>query len=534
MSTVATDKYEPPANGFRTFVAIWITQAFSAFGSQLTFFALTIWLATSLYPSDEQKPQLAFALTAVSLSFTLSVLIAPVAGAWADRHDRKQTMIVVDFINGVLSLVLMGLILAGMLELWILLILFPILAVLFQFHNAAFDASYAMIVPEKQLPRANGMMQTMWSLSAILSPAIAATIIALPGMARQGSLPDFIAPVLAGIRDGAALAIGIDAVTFFIGAAVLPFLYVPSPKRTDLGEKGTKPKKSMWADIKEGARYIKLRKPLLWLLATFTVVNFASSPLEVFIPLLLKFNLAPDWQAQGFTFESSLALLSTLGGVGGLAGGILMSTWGGLKRRRVYGVVVPILIAGVVQTMYGLSPWLYATGFFNFMLVALIPIMNAHSQTIWQTQVPRELQGRVFSVRRVIAQFSAPLGVMLAGFTGAIFNPGYVLAALGIFIVVFATFQLFNPYLLRVEDKEFLDKGAAEAGDRGGAAGAGGAGLDSATAQPTDGDVSLGSPTSVPAMPTPSDEIDSAGEDGQDGERYGGFRKREAEPEVRK
>ncbi len=520
MSEAASNpRYEAPPNGFRTFVVIWITQAFSAFGSQLTFFALTIWLATSLYPRDEQKPALAFALSAISLSFTLSVLIAPIAGAWADRHDRKQTMMVVDALNGVLSLALMSLILAGILDLWMLLILFPMLAVLFQFHNAAFDASYAMLVPEKQLPRANGMMQTMWSLSAVLSPAIAATVIALPSMARQGSLPGLF-DALGGISEGAALAIGIDAVTFFIGAAVLPFLYVPSPKRTDLGEKGTKPKKSIWVDIKEGARYIRVRKPLLWLLATFTVINFANAPLEVFIPLLLKFNLAADWQSQGFTFESSLALLSTLGGLGGVAGGILMSTWGGLRGRRVYGVVVPILVSGVVQTMYGLSPWLYATGVFNFLLVGLIPIMNAHSQTIWQTQVPRELQGRVFSVRRVIAQFSAPLGVLLAGFTGALFNPGWVLAALGIFIAVFAIFQLFNPYLLRVEDKGFLDKLADGGGDGGSPTGTD---LNSATAQPADGDVTLGSATSVPAMPTPNDGLDQADEDS---ERLAGYSKK--------
>ncbi len=148
--------------------------------------------------------------------------------------------------------------------------------------------------------------------------------------------------------------------------------------------------------------------------------------------------------------------------------------------------------------------------------------MNAHSQTIWQTQVPRELQGRVFSVRRVIAQFSAPLGVLLAGFTGAVFNPGWVLAALGIFVVVFATFQLFNPSLLRVEDKAYLDKGAAQGGDTSiGEAGSGDA--NSVTAQPADGDASMGSATSVPAMPTPSDDMNHAGEDN---ESYAGSSKR--------
>jgi hypothetical protein len=333
------------------------------------------------------------------------------------------------------------------------------------FHNSAFDTSYAMIVPEKQLPRANGMMQTVWSLSAILSPAIAAGIIALPSLARQGVIPGALGNWLAPLQNGAALAIGIDAVTFLMAALVLAFLHVPSPKRTDLHVEGTTRKKSVWSDIKLGALYIKHRPPLLWLLLTFTVINFAGSPVELFIPLLLKFNLASDWQSLGFTFETAQATIYTVGGIGGVLGGVLMSAWGGVKGRKVYAVVVPILLAGLVQVAYGLSGALYLTAAMNFVLLSLIPIMNSHSQTIWQTQVPRELQGRVFAVRRVIAQFSAPVGLLLAGLAGAQFNPGWIIAALGVVVVVFAAFQLFNPYLLKVEDKAYLDELARRRGE---------------------------------------------------------------------
>ena len=83
------------------------------------------------------------------------------------------------------------------------------------------------------------------------------------------------------------------------------------------------------------------------------------------------------------------------------------------------------------------------------------------AMTIWQTQTPRELQGRVFSVRRVIAQFSFPLGTALAGVFGGLFNPGIVIAIMGAVLAVFCIAQLFNPYLLQVEDKTFLDELAA-------------------------------------------------------------------------
>ena len=87
--------YQPPPNGWRTFLIVWATQSVSVFGSALTLFAVNIWLTQTLYPLPEQKPQLSLALAAMSLAFALpTVFGAPLAGAWADRHDRKRTMIV--------------------------------------------------------------------------------------------------------------------------------------------------------------------------------------------------------------------------------------------------------------------------------------------------------------------------------------------------------------------------------------------------------------------------------------------------------
>ncbi len=456
--------YEAPPHGFRTFLIVWVTQSVSVFGSALTFFALTIWLTQVLYPTAEQRPQLALALSAVSLAFGIPIIFgAPIAGAWADRHDRKLTMMAMDVGNGVVSALTALLIALGLMQLWMLVIILVASSILTAFHSSAFDTSYAMIVPEHQLPRANGMMQTMWSLSGILSPALAATIISLPGLARQGLLPSGISTYLGSLRDGAPLAIAVDAITFFLAAATLVFLHVPSPKRSDLRDENGRHKTSLLADVKEGALYIWHRRPLLWLLATFTVANFVSGPLEIFVPLMLKFNLAADWGARGLTFETALAFLNTMFGIGGVVGGVLVSAWGGLKKRRVYGVVVALIISGLAQIVFGLSSLFYLTAAMAFVWTMMMPVMNSHSQTIWQTQTPRELQGRVFSVRRLIAQFSGPLSVALAGIVGGIFNPGVVLAVLGGLLVIFCVGQMFNPYLLRVEDRDYLEGLAANA-----------------------------------------------------------------------
>lgn len=455
-------EYQPPPHGFRTFLILWASQSISVFGSALTFFSINIWLTQTLYPLPEQKPQLAFALSAVSLAFALPIVFgAPVAGAWADRHDRKRTMMTADFISGCLSLLLMFLLIENTLQLPMLIALVALFAFVSAFHGAAFDTSYAMIVPEPQLPRANGLMQTIWSLSGILSPMIAATIISIPALARQGVLPGDLGASLAGLSSGVPLAIGIDAVTFFFAAAVPLFLYIPSPKRTDMEGEDGKARKSLWSDIRIGAQYIWDRRPLLWLLGTFAVANFASGPIGVFQPMLVKFNLAADWGGRGFTFETALATLATVGAVGGVVGGVFISAWGGLKRRRVVGVIVSLIISGIAQIIFGLSAWFFVAAAMLFIAEGMIPIMNSHSQTIWQTQTPRELQGRVFSVRRLIAQFTWPLSTAFAGWAGGVFDPGMVIAVLGVVLTVFCVAQLFNPYLLRVEDKPYLEELAA-------------------------------------------------------------------------
>jgi len=442
----------PPANGFRTFLIVWSTQSISVFGNALTLFAVTIWLTQVQYAGDHQRQQLALAVSAVWIvRSAAAVFAAPLAGAWADRHDRKRTMMVMDIANGGLSLVLMVLVISNGLHMWILLAIIALSALFGAFHVAAFDTSYAMIVPEKDLARANGMMQTTSELAGIVGPAIAAGLIALPGLARQGVIGSDLGRIIGSLPDGMALAIGLDAITFLLAAAALVFLTVPSPQRTDLAPGSTRPAQSIWADMREGAQFILDRRPLLWLLASFSVANLFGSPLFVFQPLLVKFNLAADWAAHNLTFETSLALMNALASLGGLVGGLIISTWGGLKTRRVYGVLVPMVVAAAAEVLFGLSSTLVLSLTMIFIVSSMIMILRAHMQAIWQAQTPHEMQGRVFAVRRLIAQFTWPLGTALAGWASGLFNPGWVLAVMGLLFLAFSLGQLLNRTLLRVE-----------------------------------------------------------------------------------
>lgn len=453
--------YQAPRHGFRTFLIVWLSQSVSALGTQISFFAINIWLVQSLYPGPEQQAQLAWALAACGLSLGVPTIVAtPLAGALADRADRKKLMLTMDLAGGALLAVFAVLLARGMVQLWMLMVGFVVLAVTTAIHGAAFDTSYAMLVPDEQLPRANGMMQTTWSLAAILAPAAAAGLIAVPALARQGAAGGVLGTALGAVREGATLALAADALTFFLAAVVMAFLTIPSPGRADLAPGAAKP--SMMADVRSGIAYIWRRKPLLWLLGTFAATNLLL-PLGVFLPLIVKTDIAADWAGRGFTYETALAAINTAMALGGVAGGILVSLWGGLKRRRVIGLLLFMVLGGIGQVIMGFSPWMFGTAVGAFLLDFTAPTSNSHSQAIWQSIVPREMQGRVFAVRRVLATGLVPLGTVLGGWLAGRMDPGLGFGVLGLVVTIISAVQLFNPYMLKVEDKAYLDQMAESA-----------------------------------------------------------------------
>ena len=286
--------YAAPRHGFRTFVIVWAAQSLSVIGSGMTGFALNVYLAQVLYPAAEQRAELALAFTALNLGFTIPFVFGgPLAGAWADRHDRKQIMIVTNIAKGLITLVTFALMLSGNLQLWMLVCIGVLAAAASAFHYAAFDASYAMLVPDRLLPRANGMMQTTWSLSGIISPALAALIIALPGLlprdagllrrsrpwatARRSSLPSMP------LRFSCARSCCCSFTCHRRCAVTLA--------------RAAGSSRAYGATYARARAYIWHRPPLMWLLATFVVANLAGAPTGVIVPLLVKFNLEPDWAA---------------------------------------------------------------------------------------------------------------------------------------------------------------------------------------------------------------------------------------------
>lgn len=438
------------------FVVLWLTQSISIFGSVLSSFAATTWLATVKYARPEDRRTLSVMLAVQMLAFLVpNIVVAPLAGAWADRHDRRSTMLAADLANTAVSAVLAGLALAGRLDAVALIALITLIAILAAFHRAAFDASYVMLVPDHHLARANALVDVSWSLSNVLAPLLGIVLGGLPAAARAGAWHGAIGGAVAALPHGWGLAFALDSASFACGAAALCVLRIPSPPRAESAASSP-----FWSDVVFGVRFVRRRRALRWLLVSFLLLNLLTAPEHVLVPLMLRLDLADDLRARGLDFQDGYALLTLVGSLGGIAGGIAIAVWSGLKRRRVLGVLVPMAAIGLCQLGYGLSTSIVFAAIMAFLVTAFGPFTNAHSQTIWQTATPPEVQGRVFAVRRVVATCSMPLGMGVAGVLGGWLDPGWLLGAAGAALLTAVVIQSGNP--LRHELEPAAAPGAVE------------------------------------------------------------------------
>ena len=362
-------------SGMTGFTIVWVGQLVSLLGTSMTNFALTIW-------AFEQTGR-ATDLALIGFFFMVPLLIvSPMAGAIVDRNDRKFMMMVSDLASGVVTIIVLILFATGLLEVWHLYITAAISGTFQTFQWPAYSAAISTMLPKEQYARANGMISLAESGSGIFAPVLA------------GALLSFF---------GLNAVFAIDIVTFIVAIGALLVVNIPNPKRT---EAGAESQGSIWKESAYGFRYILARPSLLGLQLLFFGTNFMNAlGFTVFAPMIL---------ARTGSNELIFGSVQSVTAVGGVAGGLLMSAWGGPKRL-VHGVVFGWAITGIAQSVFGAGQALPIWAVAGFLLAVTGPIINGSNQAIWQAKVAPDVQGRVFAIRRLIAWVSAPIAQLIAG-----------------------------------------------------------------------------------------------------------------------
>lgn len=378
---LSTTPDERPAR-FGTFLLMWIGQFVSLVGSNFSAFAFGVWVFEKTGSATQ------FSLIAFIASFPALVL-APLAGAMVDRHNRRDVMLLGDTTAAGISLTMAILLAIGPLAVWQVYVYAIMQATLSSFQWPAYIAATTLIVPKKHLGRVSGLMQFAPALAAVLGPFPAVWLLATIGPA--------------GI-------VWVDFATFCFAAFTLLYVAIPQPVLSEAGRKAAGKLKHQMAF---GWQYIRERPGLFGLLIYFAILNLMLSMGTVLVtPMLLSFST-----------REALSKAQSSAAAGLLLGSVVMTVTGGPKRR-MRGVLLLGLAVGAAMVVVGLRPWpaLISVGLFTGLF--WIPIANGSSQAIWQSKVPPDIQGRVFAVRRMIAQFTIPVGRPLGGLLADyVFNP---------------------------------------------------------------------------------------------------------------
>lgn len=422
--------------GFRTFLVVWAGQLVSLIGTNLTGFALAIWV----YQETGSTTQLSFVLLATSLP---QLLITPFAGALVDRWDRRKAMLLSDTGAGVGTIIIVVLLATDSLEIWHL---YPILAVsgMFQaFQWPAYTAATTLLVSKEHYGRAAGMVQLAEAIGQVIAPALAGAILVLSGL---------------------EMVILLDVITFLFAIGTLLTVRFPATPETAAGTEG---RGKLLAEARFGWDYIRARRGLLGMLTWAAVINLLFGGLGVLIfPLILA-----------FASEAQMGMAFSIAGIGMVAGSLVMSVWGGPKRR-INGLYLGGMMIGVTLGLAGLRPSIVLVTIAATATFFVLPIANGSSQAIWQSKVEPDIQGKVFAVRRLIAQIAGPVAIVAAGpLADRVFEPllaeggalagsigrivgtgpgrgiGFLFIVLGALCVLATLVLMADPHVRNVEDE---------------------------------------------------------------------------------
>lgn len=365
----------------KTFIILWLTQTLSSLGSSMTGFALVIWLY------NDSGSALTTALLTVC-SYAPYVIVSIFAGAISDKWNKKAVMLVCDSFAALTTVCVLILFKTGSLEVWHLYILNALNGLMNSVQSPASDVATTLLTPEKHYQKTSAMRYFSNSLVSILTPVLAAAIVSFAGLDA---------------------VIAFDLATFAVAFTVfLFFIKIPEAPQNENG------KETLLRLAKSGVSYLGRNKGILCMILFLSAINFIASIYNAALPALIlsKGN------------EAALGAVSSSAGIATLIGSVI-ATFFPKPKSRSKTICACLIVSMSTENFllaFGNNTIAWCIGAVLGWL--FIPLMSANYDVIFRSTVPKEMLGRVYSVRNTLQFFSIPVGYFLGGFlVDKVFEP---------------------------------------------------------------------------------------------------------------
>lgn len=371
----------------RDFRLLWSGQTISFVGDAAFIVALG-WRVTDL---TGKASSLGFVLALESLAMLTTLLWG---GVLADRYSRRLLMISSDLARAIVMGVFLALDVSGDLTLTSILVLAVLFGAADGFFQPAFGGIVPLVVERPMLPSANSWIGIARQGSAIVGPAIAATL--------YGTV-------------GPSLVWGLEAGSFVVSALAL---WLARPRAIDAG-----PSLGMRKELSVGFRYVA-STPWIWtgIAAATVILMVAMSPYVALLPRIVQTHYHRGVGSYGVLFSAMAA--------GMVAGSLLWARWSP-RRWRVAICFAAFGINDLGIVVLALSPW------YELAVVAAvwrgfwIGIGGAAWMTLITELVPEQLLSRVLSFDLFGSFALTPVGYVVAGAAATVVAPTTILAVGG-------------------------------------------------------------------------------------------------------
>jgi len=373
--------------GYRLF---WISTTIFVLGAS----AFPIALAVTVLDAGGTATSLGLILGARVLS---GVLFAPFAGVWSDRLPRKQVMIIADLSRAGIVLAMVFVSAPQLPHFWLALAVF-LMGVGDAFGAASAGAIMPSLLPDEKLPAGNVARGIVVKTATIIGPGI-------------GGVSVFLI--------GGRLTFLFTAIAFAIGTIFLNQI------KEDMNS-DKKPQEPFMVEMREGLRTVR---DIPWIGAMIAMVS-----VQLMVILAAESVLLPVITRREFGNNTTFALSAAAFSVGGIISAIACVKLK-IKHQGQFSVLVWMLL--VITTLALAFPMSE-----TFIVVAYLfaGFSVGPWEAFWasaiQREVPRELQGRVFSIDHMGSAGLMPLGMALVGPAVSFFGEKQLLIGASIFHVI--------------------------------------------------------------------------------------------------
>ena len=380
-----------------------ISQCITLFGSTLVQMAI-VWYVTIQTSSG------VWVAAFTVCSYLPQFLVSFVAGVWADRHSRKKLIIGADSLIALVTF-LMVLAIPHITDKTIILYSLLAMSVIRSFgagiQTPAVNAVIPQLVPEDQIMRFNGINATMQSVIQFAAPAAAGALLTINTLSST---------------------LLIDIATAIVGIGLLSAVMIPKQAIQST-------ETSVLKDMKIGIKYTLSDKLIGKVLTVYGFFIFLCVPAGFLSQLFVS-------RVYGETYWY-LTAVELAGFIGMLAGGLLMSIWGGFKSR-VTTICVGLIAFGSLAIGMGLSKQfaLYLT----LMIIygVAITMVQTATTTLIQEKAETSMQGRVFGLLGAMYSGFLPVGMAIFGPMADGIPLQWIMVGSGIALIVLSIFVCTN------------------------------------------------------------------------------------------